>query len=180
MKESIALDLFYWLQALMFALIAIVLLFTFIGRVIGVIGVSMEPTLHPGEFVLLQTIAYEPEQNDVVVILHRAFSEEPIIKRVIALEGQSVDIDYDRNEVYVDGALIDEPYINYDDDDPLDTGTGVHHYEVPEGHVFVMGDNRDHSADSRSTAISYIDKREILGRAHAVILPLGDLRSLHF
>jgi len=160
-------DLFFWLQALIAVLISLILIFTFLGRAIGVRGNSMLPTLHNGNMVLLQTIGYRPAQGDVVVVTKQSFSEEPIIKRVIAVGGQTVIIDLDNKEVSVDGQLLDEPYIREEM-----YGTGVREYIVPEGYYFVMGDNRNHSSDSRS--IGMVDRREILGHAHAVLFPFDN------
>jgi len=102
--DSLKLDLYFWLQALVLALVALILLFTFVGRIIGVDGSSMYPTLHHGDMLLLQSVGYEPKQGDVVV-LTKAFRDVdgPIVKRVIAVGGQTVDIDYQTGAVYVDG-----------------------------------------------------------------------------
>lgn len=172
--EAFRLDMYFWLQALVAALVALILVFTFIGRVIGVKGSSMVPTLQNGNMVLLQTIGYEPAQNDVVVVTHRSFSEDPIIKRVIAVAGQTVVVNYDENTVTVDGVLLNETYINYADSDPMGTHVGAVSYDVPEGHIFVMGDNRNHSTDSRSASIGFVDLREVLGHAHAVVFPTSN------
>ena len=105
-------DLYGWLQALTFALAFILIFFTFFGRVIGVDGHSMDPTLNDRDMLFLQCIAYEPKQGDVVV-LHKDFGdvETPIVKRVIAVGGQTVEIDYDTGTVYVDGQPLEEDYI---------------------------------------------------------------------
>ena len=168
-KDAFYLDLFFWLQALIAVLITLILVFTFLGRAIGVKGDSMLSTLHSGDLVLLQTIGYEPKAHDVVVVTKLSFSDEPIIKRVIAVGGQTVTIDLDNKTVSVDGRVLDEPYIN-----EVMEGGGVREYAVPEGHYFVMGDNRNHSSDSRYPSIGFVDRREILGHAHAVLLPFAD------
>ena len=168
-KDAFYLDLFFWLQALIAVLITLILVFTFLGRAIGVKGGSMLPTLHSGDLVLLQTIGYVPEPGDVVVVTKKSFSDEPIIKRVIAVGGQTVTIDLDNKTVSVDGQVLDEPYIN-----EVMLNEGVKEYVVPEGHYFVMGDNRNNSSDSRSISVGFIDRREILGHAHAVLFPIAD------
>lgn len=170
-KEAFRVDMYFWLQALVAALVALIVVFTFVGRIIGVKGQSMVPTLQNGNMVLLQTIFYEPKQNDVVVVTHEAFSDDPIIKRVIAVSGQTVVIDYNENTVAVDGVMLEETYINFADADPMSNGNGIMVYEVPENHIFCMGDNRNHSTDSRSAQIGFIDLREVLGHAHAVVFP---------
>ena len=151
-------DAYEWLQILIVALVTIILVFTFVGRIIGVDGSSMYPTLHHGDMLLLQSVGYEPKQGDVVV-LTKAFRDVdgPIVKRVIAVGGQTVDIDYQTGTVYVDGEALDEPYLN----EPM----------VPEGSVFVMGDNRNHSNDSRDVTLGTVDERYVLGRAVCVLLP---------
>ena len=166
-RDAFYMDLFFWLQALIVVLISLIMIFTFLGRAIGVRGDSMLSTLHNGNLVLLQTIGYSPEQGDVVVVTKKTFSQEPIIKRVIAVGGQLVTIDLDKKEVLVNGEALDEPYIN-----EVMYGTGLQEFFVPEGYYFVMGDNRNHSTDSRD--IGLIDRREILGHAHAVLFPFDN------
>ena len=170
--DSLKLDLYFWLQALVMALVALILIFTLVGRIIGVDGSSMVPTLHHGDMLILQSLGYKPRQNDVVVLTKESFMEQPIVKRVIAVGGQTVDIDYTENTVYVDGVALDEPYINelMEDLGP----ESITHAEVPEGSIFVMGDNRNHSSDSRSPRLGVVDERYVLGRALMVLLPLQD------
>lgn len=170
--DSLKLDLYFWLQALVMALVALILIFTLVGRIIGVDGSSMVPTLHHGDMLILQSLGYKPRQNDVVVLTKESFMEQPIVKRVIAVGGQTVDIDYTENTVYVDGVALDEPYINelMEDLGP----ESITHAEVPEGSIFVMGDNRNHSSDSRSPRLGVVDERYVLGRALMVLLPVQD------
>ena len=132
----------------------------------------MVPTLHHGDMLILQSLGYKPRQNDVVVLTKESFMEQPIVKRVIAVGGQTVDIDYTENTVYVDGVALDEPYINelMEDLGP----ESITHAEVPEGSIFVMGDNRNHSSDSRSPRLGVVDERYVLGRALMVLLPFQD------
>ncbi len=139
-NRGLSADLYGWLQALTFALAFILIFFTFFGRVIGVDGHSMDPTLNDRDMLFLQCIAYEPKQGDVVV-LHKDFGdvETPIVKRVIAVGGQTVDIDYSTGTVYVDGQPLEEDYIMEPmvrPESPYLQGT---YWEVPEGSVFVMG-----------------------------------------
>ncbi|WP_435387687.1 signal peptidase I [Flavonifractor hominis] len=168
--DSLKLDLYFWLQALVMALVTLILLFTFVGRIIGVDGSSMYPTLHDRDMLLLQSVGYTPRQGDVVV-LTKAFRDVdgPIVKRVIAVGGQTVDIDYAAGTVSVDGEVLDEPYINEAMLPP--SYANQTHIEVPEGSIFVMGDNRNHSSDSRDVALGVIDERYVLGRAVCVLLP---------
>ena len=170
--DSLKLDLYFWLQALVLALVALILLFTFVGRIIGVDGSSMYPTLHHGDMLLLQSVGYEPKQGDVVV-LTKAFRDVdgPIVKRVIAVGGQTVDIDYDAGTVAVDGQVLDEPYILEEMLWPSSSHMQETHFEVPEDSIFVMGDNRNHSSDSRDVTLGTVDERYVLGRAVCVLLP---------
>ena len=172
-EDSFKMDLFFWLQALVAALITLILLFTFVGRIIGVDGDSMYPTLHNGDLLLLQSVGYEPEQGDVVVLTKEfAASRGPIVKRVIAVGGQTVDIDYGAGTVSVDGQVLDEPYINTSEAMmPPTTYEHATHVEVPEGSIFVMGDNRNHSSDSRDVTLGAVDERYVLGKALWIILP---------
>ena len=162
-------EAYEWLQILIVALVTIILVFTFVGRIIGVDGSSMYPTLHHGDMLLLQSVGYEPKQGDVVV-LTKAFRDVdgPIVKRVIAVGGQTVDIDYQTGAVYVDGELLEEDYIN----EPTYVEEGTEFpLTVPEGSIFVMGDNRNHSSDSRDVTLGTVDERYVLGRAVCVLLP---------
>lgn len=168
-KETIKLELYFWLQAMVFALVCIILMFTFVGRIIGVQGESMEPTLFNGDMLLLQSIGYHPRQGDVVVLTKKSFMEQPIVKRVIAVGGQTVEIDYDAGEVRVDGAVLDEPYINELMQRPSWESVDV--VTVPEGSIFVMGDNRNHSTDSRAPQVGVVDERYVLGRALSILFP---------
>lgn len=167
-------DLYTWLQAFVVVLVGLILVFTFVGRIIGVDGSSMVPTLHDKDMLLLQSIAYAPAQGDVVVLTvdHGPLEGKPIVKRIIALGGQSVSIDYDAGTVSVDGAVLDEPYIKEMMMElPSEYATQV---VVPEGSVFVMGDNRNDSTDSRSPRLGVVDARCILGRVHLILLPFTD------
>ena len=170
--DSLKLDLYFWLQALVMALVSLILLFTFVGRVIGVQGSSMVPTLHDKDMLLLQSIGYEPKPGDIVVLTKESFMAQPIVKRVIAVGGQTVDIDYAAGTVAVDGVALEEDYINeamYEL--PPDYAT---HVEVPKGSIFVMGDNRNKSSDSRDPRLGTVDVRYVLGRARFVLLPFQD------
>ena len=172
-------EAYEWLQILIVALVTIILVFTFVGRIIGVDGSSMYPTLHHGDMLLLQSVGYEPKQGDVVV-LTKAFRDVdgPIVKRVIAVGGQTVDIDYDAGTVAVDGQVLDEPYILEEMLWPSSSHMQETHFEVPEDSIFVMGDNRNGSTDSRHEWLGAIDEDYILGQAVAVLWPLGRIGLL--
>ena len=149
----------------------VVLLFSLLFRVVVVSGPSMKNTLYNGDYILLLNNALygEPQYGDIIVACKDSFNNgEPIIKRVIATEGQRVDIDFEAGIVYVDGVALDEPYTNT----PTNIQEGMRFpLTVNEGCVFVMGDNRNSSKDSRSLEIGQIDKREILGKALFLVFP---------
>ena len=163
-------DLYEWAQALVCSVLAVVLLFTFVIRLIGVDGHSMVPTLQDGDrlLVLNSLLDDDYQYGDIVVLRKDTFMTEPIVKRVIATEGQTVDIDFDAGMGYVDGQLLEETYIR----EPTHLEEGLEFpVTVPEGCVFVLGDNRNDSDDSRDPDLGPVDTREILGRAVALLFP---------
>ena len=164
-------DLYEWAQALVCSVL--VLLFTFVIRLIGVDGHSMVPTLQDGDrlLVLNAMLDNDYEYGDIVVLRKDTFLEEPIVKRVIATEGQTVDIDFVSGAVYVDGELLEEDYIN----EPTYVEEGTEFpLTVPEGSIFVMGDNRNHSSDSRSSDLGTVDTRYVIGKAVFLLFPGAD------
>ncbi|MBE6956068.1 MAG: signal peptidase I [Ruminococcaceae bacterium] len=172
-KEGLAHNLYYWLQTLVVAVVAIVLLFGFVCRITRVEGDSMLDTLHQDDLLLLWSLGYTPKAGDVVVLNktggeNTLLQDEAIVKRVIATGGQTVEIDYTADTVCVDGQLLDEPYIR----DRDMNGVGTQTYEVPEGHVFVMGDNRNHSTDGR--AIGPVSSDYVIGRVVCVLFPFSN------
>ena len=173
-------DLYEWAQALVCSVLAVVLLFTFVIRLIGVDGHSMVPTLQDGDRLLVLNAMLDNDYGygDIVVLRKDTFLEEPIVKRVIATEGQTVDIDYDAGTVAVDGQVLDEPYILEEMLWPSSSHMQETHFEVPEDSIFVMGDNRNGSTDSRHSGVGSVHRDCLLGRAVAVIWPLDHLRLL--
>jgi signal peptidase I len=170
-------EIYQNVRTLVIVLAALILIFTFVGRVIVVSGESMESTLHNGDAMLVWGLGYTPKQGDVVVLTQRSYQEDSIVKRVIATAGQQVDIDYSTSTVYVDGVALDEPYIKEFMVVPR-YGEGNNHVTVPEGCIFVMGDNRNNSADSRYPAIGIIDTRCVVGKALLVMFPFSSMQLL--
>ena len=169
-------ELYEWVQALVCSVLAVVILFTFVIRLIGVDGRSMVPTLQDGDRLLvLNSMLYDDyKYGDIVVLRKDTFLKDPIVNRVIATEGQTVDIDFSCGSVYVDGALLKEDYIN--ELTFLEEGTEFP-LTVPENSVFVMGDNRNHSSDSRDSRLGTVDERYVIGKAVFLAFPGADQYS---
>ena len=163
--------IYEWLDSLVYAFLTILLVFTFVVREVGVSGESMVPTLQNGDWLAARAVNLTVERGDIVVITQPNELHEPIIKRVIALGGDTVDIDFDSGTVTVNGEALTETYIaeptyrRFDMTFPL---------TVPEGCLFVMGDNRNNSLDRRSTTIGFVDERYVLGTAAFRFFPFGD------
>ena len=183
-SESSALNEFLdWIESLVFSVFFVLLIFTFLFRQVSVIGSSMNPTLtgsEPGsnktsDRLLIYHLFYEPKRNDIVAIKCENLHEN-IIKRVIATEGQKVDIDFNAGNVYVDDKLLTEPFIA--DITATDGGAFKYPVTVPKGHVFVMGDNRNNSTDSRFKQVGFVAKEDILGKAFFRIYPFNSFGGL--
>ena len=172
-KKDYGRDLYEWVQALVSSVIIVVMLFTFAVRMIGVDGHSMVPTLQHGDRLLVLTpLLYNDYQyGDIVIVRKDSFGVNPIVKRVIATAGQTIDIDFTTGSVWVDGELLYEPYIR--ELTLRDEGT-VFPLTVPDGCIFVMGDNRNESTDSRSPRLGVIDTRYVIGRAVFLLFPGTD------
>lgn len=170
-KNSMQQSMMLYLHDLIYILAVIILLFLLVFRIVVVSGSSMENTLVNGDYLLLISNLFygEPEQGDIIVASKDAFEDgEPIVKRIIAVEGQTVDINCDTGKVYVDGVELVEDYTSTLIES---TEGGTFPQTVAPGCVFVMGDNRGISKDSRSPEIGQIDKREILGKVIFLLIP---------
>jgi len=172
-------EIYEWIQCIVIALICCVLIFVFAARVIDVVGRSMVPTLEDGDKIIITRLVREYKAGDIVVLRKDTFREEPIVKRIIAVEGQTIDIDFDNGIVYVDGVALDEPYVNELTYDREDFETYERPLEIPEGCVFVMGDNRNNSTDSRRATIGCVDTRYIMGKVVFRILPFSKIGAIY-
>lgn len=170
-------EIFDWVSNITFILSAIVLIFIFAIRVVGVDGESMMPTLHHKDWLITSNLFFEPDNGDIVVLSKDSFLDgKMIVKRIIATEGQEIDIDFQKGIVYVDGKVLEEQYIA----EPTVTQyTMKFPATVPKDHVFVMGDNRNHSADSRDASLGMVHKSCILGRVVLRILPISDFGAVN-
>lgn len=160
-------ELFEWLQMIMGCVLVAVVLFNCFARLTRVDGDSMNNTLQDGELMLVWSLGYTPRQGDIVVLNKTTadfLGNRAIVKRVIATGGQTVDIDYNTGTVYVDGEPLDEPYIREEMYLPYVSTMQQTHWEVPEGSIFVMGDNRNASTDSRDDRLGTIDEDYVLGK----------------
>lgn len=186
-KTTLTSQLFEWLGVFVAAIISVVVIFTLIFRVVTIEGSSMENTLFTENRVIITNLGYTPKHGDIVVISRNAYnspeyntsSAEPIIKRVIAVAGQTVDIDFDSGIVYVDGVALEENYTKTPTNRQSDV---VFPVCVPEGHIFVLGDNRNNSMDSRFSCIGnngMVDTRYVLGHAIWRVFPLNQLGRLN-
>lgn len=167
-----------WVKCIVFAISIVVVCLTFVFRLVDVEGTSMNDTLETNDKVIVTNMMYTPRNNDIVVISHGAEYEKPIIKRVIATEGQTLQLDYENDRIIVDGIVIEENYIK---------GTTFSNrfgdYSVPEvipeGKVFVLGDNRLVSLDSRYAQIGLIDVKNVIGKAQFVAFPFNHIGYLY-
>lgn len=173
-KRTLQQDIMLYLHDLIYLLAVVIIILLLLFRVVIVSGDSMNATLVDGDYLLLisNTLYTEPKQGDIIVASKESFENgEPIIKRVIATEGQVVDINFVTGVVYVDGEALDEPYTLT----PTTTYGGMEFpLEVEEDCVFVMGDNRNFSRDSRFPEIGLINTHEILGKALFLMMPGTD------
>ncbi len=170
--QAVALVAYECLATLVTALVVLVVLFTFFFRVVEVKGDSMNNTLHNGEHLLLQTVVSEYRCGDIVVI--DRYVMDPMIKRVVAVGGDEVHITSD-GKLYVNGRQVVEPYAN-GVTLPIDT---KHTIRVPDGYVFVLGDNREDSLDSRAKQVGFVYTKDIAGKAVWCVSPMDSFGDIY-
>lgn len=179
-KKPLFRDSFFeWIEILCLSFITVVVVLTFLFKVVTINGSSMSDTLINGERIVITGLFYTPQNGDIIVVSRNDTNsydnmiQEPIIKRVIATEGQTVDIDFSKGVVYVDGIELDEPYTKT----PTNVFEGVQFpVTVKENCIFVLGDNRNDSSDSRDPNIGdngMIDIRYVMGKAVLRFYPVN-------
>lgn len=182
-KLSPIAETFDWIKSFLFSLTVVIFIFTLIFRGVTVNGGSMLPTLENGEYLIISDLLYTPENGDIVVVQSPRYKNatEPLIKRVIATSGQTVKINFNTWEVWVEGELLHEDYILRDGvttmncEDMKADENGEAEFKVDEGCIFVMGDHRNDSLDSRSNSVGQIDERYIMGRVVFRLSPIERL-----
>ena len=176
-RSSIA-TVYEWLEMFAVYFSVGILFFIIFFRHCPVVGESMMHTLNNGDLMIISTFAYTPENGDIIVCQSEKYGlDRPLVKRVIATEGQKVNINYETWEVTVDGVTLDEDYIWFREGfDMLRSDYLPNEFTVPEGHIFAMGDNRNNSKDSRSSEIGFIDTRYVVGKVCVRVLPASDFK----
>ena len=177
-------NIFDMVEIITMSVVIVFILVSFVFRLASVNGKSMYPTLKNGEILLLSNLFYEPKTGDIIVFqqsnVETRLFDYPLVKRVIATEGQTIEFDFENWKVKVDGVELDEDYVNYIKQESMKRlsikGNTV---VVPEGYVFVMGDNRNNSTDSRDSRVSFIRKDEILGKALLRLFPISVFGSVY-
>lgn len=188
-KDKVKADIFDWIEVFVSALAIVVIMLSFVLRIATVKGHSMERTLSDSQVVVMSNMFYTPAQGDIIVIQQNGgYFETPIVKRVIATGGQTLSIDFEKWEVKVDGNVIDESSYVYFRNTSMDVEEYYSVYDayldtngvmtVPEGYLFVMGDNRNESSDSRSIYVGFVRESEVLGKVIFRMFPINKIGAV--
>lgn len=192
-RNRFAAEVYSWFDTLFFPLVIIMAVFTFFVRMSRVDGPSMEPTLLDGQQLLISGFMYEPSYNDIVVVwaerLPNELSGAPgkaIVKRVVGLPGDKIKIDYEAGRIYRNGEMLEiteQDGVLYEDGHIINDYTRWEEglggtFTVPDGSLFVMGDNRNNSSDSRHPWIGYIDVRDVIGKVYLRVWPINEIKWL--
>lgn len=188
-KDKVKADIYDWIEVFVSALAIVVIMLLFVLRIATVKGHSMERTLSDSQVVVMSNMFYTPAQGDIIVIQQNGgYFETPIVKRVIATGGQTLSIDFEKWEVKVDGNVIDESSYVYFRNTSMDVEEYYSVYDayldtngvmtVPEGYLFVMGDNRNESSDSRSIYVGFVRESEVLGKVIFRMFPINKIGAV--
>lgn len=188
-KDKVKADIYDWIEVFVSALAIVVIMLSFVLRIVTVKGHSMERTLSDSQVVVMSNMFYTPAQGDIIVIQQNGgYFETPIVKRVIATGGQTLSIDFEKWEVKVDGNVIDESSYVYFRNTSMDVEEYYSVYDayldtngvmtVPEGYLFVMGDNRNESSDSRSIYVGFVRESEVLGKVVFRMFPINKIGAV--
>ncbi len=175
-KIDLTSSVFEWIELFVFSFSIVLIIMTFAVRHSPVIGSSMAHTLEENDILLVSDVMYKPEQDDVIVFQSPAVGyNEPLVKRIIAVGGQEINIDFSTWTVLVDGEKLDETYVNYEEGRNMLSSNIQFPLIIPEGYIFVMGDNRNHSLDSRNSIVGLVDERYIIGRVIFRVYPFDKI-----
>lgn len=188
-KDKVKADIYDWIEVFVSALAIVVIMLSFVLRIATVKGHSMERTLSDSQVVVMSNMFYTPAQGDIIVIQQNGgYFETPIVKRVIATGGQTLSIDFEKWEVKVDGNVVDESSYVYFRNTSMDVEEYYSVYDayldtngvmtVPEGYLFVMGDNRNESFDSRSIYVGFVRESEVLGKVIFRMFPINKIGAV--
>lgn len=173
-----------WVESFVFAIFIVILIFTFVLRTVVVVGSSMNPNFIDGDRLIITHLNSEPQKGDVLVMNSHGLNET-IIKRCIGTEGDTIKIDYNTDTITVNGEKISNDYINgamqdiiFKFDQNYAVDAGVYEYTVPEDKIFVMGDNRNNSSDSRCERVGFIDEDDVLGKVVFRIYPFDSISKI--
>lgn len=173
-------DIFDWIESIAISVFIVVIIFTFVFRIVQVKGESMQNTLYDGDRLITTNMFYNPKHGDVIVANSVGLNES-IVKRVIGVAGDQISIDYDTNSVFVNGEKVEEDYIAEEMRRPTSSYYDIDFSSpvtVPEDCVFVMGDNRNHSTDGRCSIVGFVDEKQIVGKVIFRFIPFSSMGTV--